>query len=154
MIIDHALRKQVVTAGFLLLFALFTSRALKAQSVAPRADYAPVVQKLQAFIEYQMQDKNLPGLSIALVDGQQTVWAKGFGYADRDKKTPATAETVYRIASVSKLFTDIAIMQMVERGELDLDVPITTYLPDFRPKNPFGKPITLRQLMSHHSGLV
>src|SRR5882762_5792863 len=101
-----------------------------------------------------MSGKEIPAISIAIVDDQQTVWAEGFGFADPKDKKPATAETVYRIGSVSKLFTDIAIMQMVERGELDLDAPITNYLPDFHPKNPFGTAITLRQLMSHRSGLL
>jgi CubicO group peptidase (beta-lactamase class C family)/D-alanyl-D-alanine dipeptidase len=96
----------------------------------------------------------LPGLSIAIVDRQQTVWAQGFGFADPLTKEPATAETVYRIGSVSKLFTDIGVMQLVERGELNLDAPVTNYLPDFQPHNPFGTPITLRQLMSHRSGLL
>ena len=76
------------------------------------------------------------------------------GYADPDKKTPASPETVYRIGSVSKLFTDIGVMQLVERGELDLDAPIQKYLPDFQPHNPFHKDITLRQLMSHRAGLL
>src|SRR5690606_18570364 len=56
--------------------------------------------------------------------------------------------------SVSKLFTDIAAMQLVERGELDLDAPVTEVLADFRPDNPFGGEITLRQLMAHRAGLV
>ncbi|MGH8239620.1 MAG: serine hydrolase, partial [Steroidobacteraceae bacterium] len=90
----------------------------------------------------------------ALVDDQQVVWAQGFGWANPGAKIPATAATVYRVGSVSKLFTDIAIMQLVEQGKLDLDAPVTRYLPDFQPHNPSGKPITLRQLMSHHSGLV
>src|SRR5205085_4020407 len=64
------------------------------------------------------------------------------------------ADTVYRVGSVSKLFTDIAVMQLVEQGKLDLDVPVTRYIPTFQPGNSFGKPITLRQLMSHRSGLV
>src|SRR5207302_8403853 len=86
--------------------------------------------------------------------GQAVVWARGFGLADPKAKRPATAETVYRVGSVSKLFTDLAVMRLVERGELDLDAPVTKYLPDFRPGNPFDKPITLRQLMTHRSGLV
>lgn len=92
--------------------------------------------------------------SIAIVDDQQVVWAEGFGTADPHERKPATAATVCRIGSVSKLFTDIAIMQLVERRELNLDAPITDYLPNFRPRNPFGTPITLRQLMSHRSGLL
>ena len=101
-----------------------------------------------------MKDKALPAVSIALVDDQRIVWSKGFGYADPAKKLPATADTVYRVGSVSKLFTDIAVMQLVERGQVDLDAPVTTYLPSFKPTNPFGTPITLRHLMSHRAGLV
>ena len=109
---------------------------------------------LEPFIAREMADKGLPAVSIALVDGQKIVWSKGFGFADPKAKVPATAETVYRVGSVSKLFTDIAIMQLSEQGKLDIDAPVTRYLPDFRPRNPFDKPITLRQLMSHRSGLV
>jgi CubicO group peptidase (beta-lactamase class C family)/D-alanyl-D-alanine dipeptidase len=125
-----------------------------AQNIPARKDYAQVVDVLRPFIEREMVEKELPALSIAIVDDQEIVWAEGFGSADPQNKKPATAETVYRIGSVSKLFTDIAIMRLVERGELSLDAPITDYLPEFRPRNPFGTPITLRQLMSHRSGLL
>ena len=101
-----------------------------------------------------MKNQSLPAVSISLIDNQQVVWAQGFGMADPAQKTPATADTIYRVGSVSKLFTDTAIMQLVEKGQLDLDAPIANYLPDFHPSNPFGKPITLRELMSHRSGLV
>jgi CubicO group peptidase (beta-lactamase class C family)/D-alanyl-D-alanine dipeptidase len=117
-------------------------------------DYKPAIAAIERFIEHEMTDKDLPALSIALVDDQQTVWAEGFGFADPIKKVPATAQTVYRVGSVSKLFTDIAVMQLVEQGKLDLDLPVTRYLPDFKPRDPFGRPVTLRQLMSHRSGLV
>jgi CubicO group peptidase (beta-lactamase class C family)/D-alanyl-D-alanine dipeptidase len=130
------------------------SQTNPAQNVAPRSDCAPVASALSTFIQSEMKDKQLPAFSIALVDDQRVVWAQGFGYADPDKKIPATAETVYRIGSVSKLFTDIGVMQLVERGELDLDAPIQTYLPNFHPQNPFDKNITLRQLMSHRAGLL
>lgn len=123
-------------------------------AVGPRADYAAAAAALEPFIEHELESKGLPALSIALVDDQEIVWARGFGYADPVDSVPATANTVYRVGSVSKLFTDIGIMQQVERGELDLDAPITTYLPEFRPTNPFDRPITLRQLMSHRAGLV
>ena len=122
--------------------------------IPARKDYAAIVQTLKPFIEREMAEKGLPALSIAIVDDQQVVWAQGFGTADPHAAKAATAQTVYRIGSVSKLFTDIGIMQMVERGELNLDAPITDYLADFRPRNPFGTPITLRQLMSHRSGLL
>ncbi len=107
-------------------------------SVAPSKNYAAAVEMIERFITHEMADKDLPALSIALVEDQQIVWAKGFGFADPKRKVPATAETVYRVGSVSKLFTDIAIMQLVEQGKIDLDAPITRYLPNFRPRNPFS----------------
>ena len=96
----------------------------------------------------------MPGLSIALVDGSDIVWQKGYGFSDSKTKTPITDDTVFRVGSVSKLFTDIAVMRLVERGKLDLDAPVTKYLPDFKPRNSFDKPVTLRELMSHRAGLV
>src|SRR5258708_17726115 len=123
-------------------------------NIPARKDYAAIAETLKPFVEREMAEKGLPGLSIAIVDDQQIVWAQGFGMADPSAQKPATAQTIYRIGSVSKLFTDIGIMQLVERGELNLDAPITDYLPDFRPRNPFATPITLRQLMSHRSGLL
>jgi CubicO group peptidase (beta-lactamase class C family)/D-alanyl-D-alanine dipeptidase len=117
--------------------------------------YKPVIERLQALVEREVADKRLPALSIALIDDQRVVWAKGFGHQDRDGKAPATAETVYRVGSVSKLFTDVAVMQLVEQGKIDLDAPVTKYLPDFKPVNKFDDtPITLRHLMAHRSGLI
>ena len=117
-------------------------------------DYAQVSRLLGEAIRYEVQQKQLPAFSIALVDQDRIVWSDGFGFQDAEQKTPATAETIYRVGSVSKLFTDIAVMQLVEKNKLDLDVPVTRYLPEFQPNNPYDVPITLRQLMSHQSGLV
>lgn len=117
-------------------------------------DYSSIAEALADFIGTEMEGKDIRAISIALVRDQETVWARGFGKSDPEAAIPATAETVYRVGSVSKLFTDIAIMQAVARGDIDLDAPVTRYLPDFRPINPFGGEITLRQLMSHRSGLV
>ncbi|HHK42926.1 MAG TPA: class A beta-lactamase-related serine hydrolase, partial [Planctomycetaceae bacterium] len=86
--------------------------------------------------------------------GESIVWSAGFGYEDVEQKRPASAQTVYRVGSVSKLFTDLAVMREVEEGRVALDTPITKILPDFHPHNPFDQPITLGQLMSHRSGLV
>jgi serine beta-lactamase-like protein LACTB len=127
-----------------------------AQPSIPATDpYKAAVAELEKFIAREVDDKKFPALSIALVDDQHVVWAKGFGYQDRAHKLPATAETVYRVGSVSKLFTDVAIMQLVEEGKLDLDAPLVKYVPDFKPiYKPEHKPITLRMLMAHHSGLI
>ncbi|MGH9159136.1 MAG: serine hydrolase [Vicinamibacteraceae bacterium] len=143
--------------GILLILVLagrahvFTAPPARQAESAQR--YEATIARIERLITHEMQAKGLPAVSIALVDDQEIVWAKGFGYSDPDSKTPATEDTVYRVGSVSKLFTDIAVMQLVERGQVDLDEPVTTYLSDFAPKTPFGMPITLRHLMSHRSGL-
>ena len=104
-----------------------------ARSAAPSTDYGATIAALERFIGREMADKELPALSIALVDDQRIVWARGFGFADPEGRVAATADTVYRVGSVSKLFTDLAVMQLVEQGKLDLDAPVTNYLPDFKP---------------------
>ena len=116
--------------------------------------YQEIDRRLSAFIAHEVKDKQIPSLAISLVDGDKVVFAKGFGAASADGKSSATASSVYRVGSVSKLFTDLCVMQLVAEGKLDLDANIQTYLPNFKPQNPFGGPITLRQLMSHQAGVV
>jgi CubicO group peptidase (beta-lactamase class C family)/D-alanyl-D-alanine dipeptidase len=134
--------------------ALAASSSVRAQdSIAATGQYAGVARALTTFIEHERSAKAIPAISVALVDGQRIVWARGFGWADSSRSLPATANTVYRVGSVSKLFTDIGIMQLVERGQLDLDAPIQKYLPDFHPRNSFGGSITARELTAHRAGL-
>lgn len=108
---------------------------------ASQQKYRATVEMLDAFIRRETADKDLPGISIALVDDQNIVWQQGYGFSDPKAKTPITAATVFRVGSVSELFTDIAVMRLVEQDKLDLEAPVTNYLPDFKPRNPFGKPI-------------
>ncbi|HSG72096.1 MAG TPA: serine hydrolase [Planctomycetaceae bacterium] len=117
-------------------------------------DYSPVIATLRAAVRYEVEQKKLPAFSISIVDDDQVIWADGFGFQDAAQKIPATANSVYRVGSISKLFTDLAVLQLVEEGKLDLDAPIQKYLPDFKPQNPYAIPLTLRQMMSHRSGLV
>src|SRR5437870_1123049 len=88
--------------------------------VGPLEKYAAAVAHLEKLVQQDLAEKKLPAISVAIVDDQTIVWAKGFGYADPDKKIPATAQTLYRVGSVSKLFTDVAVMQLVEHKKLDL----------------------------------
>lgn len=118
-------------------------------------DYASTQAYVTKLIQYEMKKNSVTGLSIALVDDQRVVWADGFGYADQEQKIPATAGTLYRVGSISKLFTDTAAMQLAEQGRLDIDQPLRKYLPDFSIKSHYASSaeITPRQLMTHHSGL-
>jgi len=137
-------------AGVLL--ALASLPALLAASFPAPASYEAVAADLTALIEHERAGKGIGAISIALVDGDSVVWSRGFGEARPGQA--ATADTIYRVGSVSKLFTDIAIVKQVERGTLDLDTPVQEYLPGFAPENPFGGEITLRELMAHRAGLV
>jgi CubicO group peptidase (beta-lactamase class C family)/D-alanyl-D-alanine dipeptidase len=126
-----------------------------AATVAAADGYGGVVAALEPFIQRELAEKDIPALSIALVDDQRIVWARGFGVANAKDSAKATAATIYRVGSVSKLFTDIGVMHLVERGQLDLDVPISRYLAEFAPHDPFTgpPPVTLRELMTHRAGL-
>jgi CubicO group peptidase (beta-lactamase class C family) len=120
-----------------------------------RGDYAKVAEYVSALARHEMKKRDVTGLSIALVDGQRVVWAAGFGYADKEGDVPASPDTIYRAASISKLFTATAAMQLVERGTMDIDRPLGDYLPGFSIRTRFADaaPITLRSIMTHHSGL-
>ncbi len=106
--------------------------------------------KIEAAITTLMSSKGIPGLSIAIVSDKQLRWQRGYGIADLENSVPAKAATVYRIASVAKPITAVAVMQLVERGKLDLDAPIQKYVPTFPTKQ---WPITTRQLLGHLSGV-
>lgn len=123
--------------------------------LAEHEEVASAIRLLEAWIETNMAYRGLPGLSIAIVHDQDLVWARGFGYADRDKQTPATPDTIYRIASISKVFTSTAIMHLRDQGKLKLDDPVEKYLPWFKIKTASADapPITIRHLLTHTAGL-
>ncbi|QDT56040.1 D-alanyl-D-alanine dipeptidase [Caulifigura coniformis] len=120
----------------------------------PAEGYQEIAARLSEFIRSEIQVKNIPAFSISLVDGDRVVWAQGFGTARADGNVPATADSLYRVGSVSKLFTDMAVMQLVEQGKIDLDADVKAVLPTFAVTNPFDGRITLRRVMSHRAGLV
>jgi len=91
-----------------------------------------------------------PGLSVAIVRDRELRWSAGYGLADLENEVPATPASVYRLASVAKPITATAVLQLAERGKLDLDAPVQRYVPGF-PEKPW--PITARQLLAHQSGI-
>jgi CubicO group peptidase (beta-lactamase class C family) len=138
----------------LLLLAISSSGCLSTKRQNQADKYTHTIAQMTSFIHKQMRKNKIQGLSIALVDDQTVIWAEGFGYADLAHKVPATADTIYKIASITKLFTATAIMQLEEAGKVDLDQPLSTYLPDFSIRSRFPKSIvTPRSIMCHHSGL-
>src|SRR5919109_3491269 len=92
-----------------------------------------------------------PGMSVAVVLDDRLAWSDGFGLADVENDVPARANTVYRIASISKPIAATAVMQLVERGRVSLDDPIQKYVPRFPAKG--DQTITVRHLLTHTSGI-
>ena len=133
---------------------------LEARGAIEARELEQVRDYLTERIESAITRLAIPSIAIGLYDAEGVLWADGFGLervedeAKQQVSVPASHLTVYRVGSVSKLFTDIAVMQLVEQGKLDLDAPITDVLPEFEPENPFGAEITMRQLMCHRAGLV
>ena len=118
-------------------------------------NYTNTIAQMTAYITSQMATQNVQGLSIALVDGQNVVWATGFGKADRERGVSANAKTVYHIGSCSKSFAATALMQLWDQGQLDLEAPLTTYMPEYSMLSRFtnSEPVTIRSLLNHHSGI-
>jgi D-alanyl-D-alanine carboxypeptidase len=113
------------------------------------------IDLLAAWIESQMAYAGQPGLSIAIVHDQEIVWTAGFGRASVERDRPATPDTLYRIASITKLFTSTAILQLRDAGRLQLDDPIVKHLPWFTIGQPYADApvMTIRHLLTHTAGL-
>lgn len=109
------------------------------------------LQALESFVLERMAKSKLSALSMALIQGDQILWSRGFGLRDREQGLPATAQTNYNIGSVTKSFTCVAIMLLQERGLLAIEDPVERFT-GLRLK-PFGEQIRIRHLMSHTSGL-
>ena len=110
---------------------------------------------LAAWIESSMAYQEIPGISIGVIHDQDLVWARGFGCMDLRAGRPADEGTLYRIASITKLFTATAIVQLRDAGKLQLDDPVSRHLPWFEVRNRFAEAptITIRHLITHWSGL-
>jgi len=122
---------------------------------ANHPDVRSAIDLLEAWIEAQRVARDLPGLSIGIVHGQSLVWSGGFGWADVTRREPATADTLYRIGSITKLFTATALLILRDAGKLHLDDPLATHLPWFQMKAAAADAgtITIRHLLTHTSGL-
>jgi CubicO group peptidase (beta-lactamase class C family) len=126
-----------------------------ASAVKEDVDVQAAIKLADAWVENRLDYDNVPGGSIAVVKDQEVVWSKGFGYARLEGNVKATADTTYSICSVSKLFTSIGAMQLRDQGKLSLDAPIADLLEwyDLPAHDAAEEPVTLRNILSHVSGL-
>ena len=142
--------------GFLLVVPATSGDANSKQSEAVSRKDAKTalsgdqISKIESTITAFRSRLSIPAISVAIVRDNQIVVRRGYGLADLENQVPATAVTVFRIASVAKSLTAVAAMQLAEKGKLDLDAPIQKYAPSFPTK---AFPITTRQLLAHLSGV-
>lgn len=131
-------------------FASAAALLLFASDIASAASLAAAkLERIEQLITAEMSRQNIPGMSVAIASGDST-WSNGYGMSDLENFVPAKASTVYRLASISKPMTAVAVMQLVEQHKIDLDAPVQKYIPTF-PQKP--QPITIRQLLGHLGGI-
>jgi CubicO group peptidase (beta-lactamase class C family) len=128
------------------------------RQITTQTGFEDIIARYRQTIPQLMSEQNIPGLSLAVVDDEKVLWTEGFGFTDDDRKTAVTPDTIFSVQSASKPFTATAVLTAVQAGLLDLDTPITTYLPAFTVHSIFEanpeRKITLRMLLSHTAGFT
>ena len=140
--------------------ALLIVLALGPRAIAqapPGPELRGAFQQIDALAAAELAKDNLAGLTLGVVSGAHLTWTKSYGFADIEKKAPATRETVYRIGSITKEFTALMLLQLVEQGKAQFSDPVEKYYPEVNKlAGPFpgAPPITLLQLATMTSGIA
>jgi len=116
-------------------------------------DISEKEKRIEVFINKLINAYQIPGLTLAIVENDQMIMAKAYGVKSIDTKEPITTRSIFHMASVSKPFAATAIMQLVENGKIKLDDPLIKYLPYFKLDDPRYKEITIKQMLTHTSGI-
>ena len=136
---------------------VLTVVSLQSRLAAQPATWQPVLRELEAKLRADVAADTVGGITAGVVLGDRIVWSTAVGWADRDRRTPAELHTIYRIGSISKSFTAVALAQLVSGGTVTLDDPVERYLPEvrgFTNARAGALPITLRQLATHTAGII
>ena len=143
------------TAGSLAALATTTTTTTAAASAATTGTRAPsALRELDAKIRDGMARYGIPGVAVGLLYGG-TEYVRGYGVTNIDNPAPVDGDTVFRVASTTKTFTGTTVMRLVERGLLDLDRTVHSYLPEFRTADPAASArVTLRQALNHSAGWI
>ena len=144
----HPLRKS--TPWILISVPLAVLLHIPALSAQPTGLSPEKRQAIERAVAGFMSRNSVPGLSVALVLDGKPCWSQGFGMADLENYSPATSSTLFRLGSISKPISATAVLELSERGQLDLDAPVQKYCPAFPPKE---WPITTRELLGHLGGI-
>lgn len=151
--------------AFLVLFAVAVVMSMGSSALAQPEDSGSAPdpgptgkREVEAFLDgylgHQLEDYDIPGATVSVVKDGEVLFAKGYSQASVQKEEPVVAdETLFRIASITKLFTSTAVMQLAEEGKLDLDRDVNTYLTDVEIPDTYpGRPVTLHHLLTHTAG--
>lgn len=129
-------------------------QAVKSAPAAAPAPAKPTLEGIDAFIEAQLKEWKVPGISIAVVQDGKVILSKGYGYRDVEKQLPVTPKTLFAIGSVTKSFTVTVLGMLAEEGKLEWDKPVREYLPTFRLHDAVASEhMTVLDLVTHRSGL-
>jgi CubicO group peptidase (beta-lactamase class C family) len=158
---EKSIIKSVVVFIFLLLLTIEGCSAIPQTGCFKRVGVSPkiiaAIDEFRASVPTIMKKGRVPGCAFALVDKQGIIWSEGFGTTDNKRKIPVTPNTLFYLGSIGKTYTATAILLAVQDGLLDLDEPITTYVPKFKVYSRYEKfpeqKITLRHLLSHTAGI-
>ncbi len=144
----------LVVSGYVAV-SLWQARGPRKPEPIPIGDYSYAKALAQHRIGRAMKQYHIPGAAIALIADQEIVWQANYGLANVEEEVPVSEGTVFKLWSLAKAFTAVEMMRLVEEGRVDLDAPITEYVPDFTIQSRFGdgEPITVRHLLAHRSGL-
>lgn len=149
---------KIILKTFILLiiiFGIFSCNKKKQLIIIENNNLKNFQEYIKVLIEKTMKEKKITGLAISLIDDQNIIMQEGFGYSDKANNIKVTIDTSFLTASVTKVFTAMAVMQLSEKGKIDLNKPINTYLSEFKIKSHIKKslPITVHSLLTMHSGL-
>jgi len=158
----RAARAPLLVVALLSITALSCASAPKPPAGGiPKGDTTYLVARMTHDIQEAMKKTGAASFAIAVVDAEKVLWEAAFGFADKDRAGAAELTSMYRMGSVSKVLTATRVMQLVDEGKIDLDAPLSTYIPEFIVQRPAfvdegawsKEQITTRTILTHHSGL-
>ena len=142
--------KIVPTLALLLYCCSVSAQPTTTDKLIRDASYNKAIKAARHYIDSLKTNQHIPGLSICVGNREKILWAEGFGMADLENNVPVTIHSLFRMGSVSKLMTALAVGRLCQQGKLDLDVPVQQYLPGY-PLQKYS--FTARQLASHTAGI-
>jgi CubicO group peptidase (beta-lactamase class C family) len=142
--------KIILTTVLLLCTYCISAQPGKSKEAIRDKSFKKAILAAEKYIDSLQTSQHIPGISICVGTRDKILWAEGFGYADLENKSPVTINSVFRLGSVSKLLTSLAVGKLYQQGKLNIDAPVQQYLPDF-PEKKYS--FTARQLAGHIAGI-